>query len=201
MGPSLHRHASAPPAGLETRASAPGAQPGRRVLRRALGLCVLLLATPALRAHDPYESTTVVLVRPDRMELTMGLAQSTALRLIDPDARIRALTPENMAEHRAKLEGEARLLFVLTSAGAPLAARKVTVELTDENDIVFSVIYPRPAAGRLLVHAAYLKRLGPGYGGIVTFDDDANRNLGWDQLRWEQPSFDVVIPAAAAPKK
>lgn len=165
-----------------------------------LGL-VLCTLCPCARAHDPYESTTVVIVRPDRMELTLGMAQSTALRLIDPDVRIRALTPENMAEHRTRLEAEGKLLFVLTSLRTPLAARKVAVELTDENDIIFTVTYPRPAPGRMLVHAAFLKRLGYGYGGLVTVDDEANRNLGWDQLRWEQPSFEVTIPGPPPGKK
>ncbi|MBL9200906.1 MAG: hypothetical protein JNL39_10395 [Opitutaceae bacterium] len=161
-----------------------------------LGL-VLCTVCPCARAHDPYESTTVIVVRPERIELTLALAQSTALRLIDPDARIRALEPANMPEHTPRLEREARLLFILTSGNKQLAPTKVRVELTDENDIVFTVAYPRPAAGRLLVHAAFLRRLGDGYGGLVTVDDEANRNLGWDQLHWPRASFDVAIPRAA----
>jgi hypothetical protein len=150
---------------------------------------------PCLFAHDPYESTAQITVRPDRMEVTLALAQSTALHLIDPDARIRALTPENMAEHTPRLEREARLLFILTSLAKQLAPTKVAVELTAENDIVFTVTYPRPAAGRLLIHAAFLRRLGDGYGGLVTVDDEANRNLGWDQLHWPRASFEVTVPA------
>ena len=161
---------------------------------------VALLSIPAF-AHDPYESFTTVVVRPDRLVLTMGMAQSTALRLIDPQVKIPSLTPENMTEHRPRLTREGSLLFILTSLRTQLAARKVEVELTDENDIIFTVTYPRPAAGRLLVHAAYLKKLGDGYGGIVNVDDDANRSLGWDQLLWERPNFEVTIPAAASAKK
>ncbi len=163
-------------------------------------LLFLAFSTPA-RAHDPYETFTTVIVHPDRMELSIGMAQSTALRIIDPDVRIKVLTPENMAEHRPLLLREGALLFILTSLGKQLAAAKVEVELTDENDIIFNVTYPRPAAGRLLVHAAYLKRLGDGYGGIVNVDDDKNRSLGWDQLLWERPNFEVTIPPVATPKK
>jgi hypothetical protein len=157
-------------------------------------MVAMLVGGALLRAHDPYESTAVAIVRADRLELTLTLAQSTALQLIDPEARIKALTPQNLAEHRPRLVREGALLFVLTSARTPLAARTVAVELTDENDLVFTVAYPRPAAGRLLVHAAFLRRLGYGYGSLVTFDDAANRNLGWDQLLWERPSFEIAIP-------
>lgn len=171
-------------------------------MRLAIFLGLVLSALPSARAHDPYETLTTVIVRADHMVLTIGMAQSTALRLIDPELRIRALTPENMPEHRPRLEREGKLLFILTSLRTPLAARKIDVELTDENDIIFTLTYPRPAPGRLLVHAAYLRKLGEGYGGIVTIDDEANRNLGWEQLLWERPNFEATIPLATSlPKK
>ena len=171
-------------------------------MRLALLVGFALAALPSARAHDPYETLTTVIVHPDRMVLTIGMAQSTALRLIDPEVRTRALTSENMPEHRARLEREGKLLFILTSLRTSLAAQKIDVELTDENDIIFTLTYPRPAPGRLLVHAAYLKKLGEGYGGLVTIDDEANRNLGWEQLLWERPSFEAAIPAVApVPRK
>jgi hypothetical protein len=160
----------------------------------------IALGAPA-RAHDPYEAFTAIVVRADRMELTLTMAQSTALKLIDPAARIAGLTPENIATHRPQLVREGAALFIVTSLRAPLAARKVEVELTEENDVVFTVTYPRPAPGRLLLSAAYLKRLGEGYGGIATVDDESNRNLGWEQLLWERPNFEATIPSAAPPQK
>ncbi len=169
-------------------------------LRTTIAILVIGLGA-TLHAHDPYESFTTVVVHPDRMVLTMGMAQSTALRLIDPQVKIPSLTPENIPTHRPRLEREAALLFILTSIRTQLAARKVEVELTDENDIIFTVTYPRPVAGRLLVHAAYLKKLGDGYGGIVNIDDDTNRSLGWDQLLWERPNFEVAIPPIAPQKR
>jgi hypothetical protein len=169
---------------------------------RSLWLLVFWSLGPSLCAHDPYEAFTAIVIRADRLELTLTMARSTALKLIDPELRIRALTPENVAEHRPPLEREGRLLFILTSLRTQLAAQKINVELTEENDITFTVTYPRPAPGRLLVHAAYLRKLGEGYGGIVTIDDEANRNLGWEQLLWERPNFEAAIPAAASsPKK
>ncbi|MSU49247.1 MAG: hypothetical protein EXS37_09215 [Opitutus sp.] len=158
-------------------------------------LCSLgLFSAPAAHAHDPYEAFTSATIRSDHLELIITMAQSTALKLIAPTNRIRSLTPENIAEHRPRLTREGALLFIVTSVRTQLTSRKVDVELTDENDLVFKVAYPRPAPGRLLIHAAYLKRLGDGYGGIVEVDDQDDRNLGWDQLRWAQPSFEVTVP-------
>jgi hypothetical protein len=162
-------------------------------------LWALAFSAPA-RAHDPFETFTSVVIHPDRMELSIGMAQSTALRLIDPAVRITALTPENMAEHRPRLLHEGALLFVFTSLRTRLGARKVEVELTDENDIFFQVTYPRPAPGRLLVHAAYLRRLGDGFGGIFALNDPTGKNLGWEQLLWAQPNFEVTVSASVPPK-
>ena len=82
------------------------------------------------------------------------------------------------------------------------AGRKVEVEFTEENDIAFKVIYPRPPPGRLHFHGAFLKKLGEGYGGIIEINDAAGLNLGWEQLSAENPNFEITVPAAKpAPKK
>ena len=160
----------------------------------ALTMLVAMVFSAPARAHDPFETFTSVVIHPDRMELSIGMARSTALRLIDPAVRITALTPENMAEHRPRLVREGALLFVFTSLRTQLAARTVGVELTDDNDICFNVTYPRPAPGRLLVHAAYLRRLGDGYGGILEINDHADKNLGWEPLVWAHPNFALTVP-------
>ena len=159
-----------------------------------------LFAAPA-RAHDPYECWTAATLRADELTLVITMAQSTALRLIDPQVRVPALTPENFATHRPRLEQEARTLYVLTSGRQPLATPKVEVELTGENDVVFKAAYPRPAPGRLHFHAAFLKKLGDGYGGMLEVSDIGNRHLGWDQLWSESPNFEVTVPAPEQAKK
>ena len=78
-------------------------------------LCTLLAAPPA-RAHDPFEAFHSATLHPDRLELVVTMAQATALKLIDPTAKISALTAENLSTHRPRLAREAALLFILTSA-------------------------------------------------------------------------------------
>jgi len=163
-------------------------------------LAVLLAVTAALlpfaHAHDPFEAFHSAILRPDRLDLTITMAQATALKLIDPAARLPGLTSENLPNHRPALLREGAALFILTSARTPLTARKVDIELTDENDLIFKLTYPRPASGRLSFTAAYLKKLGDGYGGILEVADHADHNLGWEQLLWAHPSFEVTVPPA-----
>ena len=169
-------------------------------VRSIVAFLVVFYAAP-LRAHDVFEIWTIAVLRTDHLELGITMAQSTALRLIDPAMKARALSVDNFATHRARLEREAAALCVLTSNRKPLAPRRVEVELTDENDVVFKVIYPRPAPGRLHFHAACLKKLGEGYGGIFDASDTTGNHLGWEQLSFENPNFELIIPTSPAPQK
>ena len=75
--------------------------------------------------------------------------------------------------------------------------RNIDVELTEENDIAFKLIYPRPPAGRMHVHAAMLKKLGPGYGGLFDASEPDGRHLGWEQLSYENPNYEITLPPQA----
>ena len=169
--------------------------------RAVTPLCALifLVAFPFIspaRAHDPFEAFHSVTLHPDRLELVVTMAQATALKLIDPTAKIPALTSDNLAAHRPRLVRAAALLFILTSARKQLTVRAANIELTDENDLIFRVTYPRP--GPLYLSAAYLRRLGDGYGGILEVNDSLDKNLGWEQLLWAHPNFEISIPPLGA---
>src|SRR3954470_15359644 len=84
-----------------------------------LGLCALTIAVPT-RAHDPSESWANAIVQPQELELVVTMAQITALRLIDPELKARALTADNFLVHRPRLEHEAIALFALTTGEKPL---------------------------------------------------------------------------------
>lgn len=165
-----------------------------------LAVCAFFTLASSARAHDPFEAFCSATLRADRLDLVVTLAQATALKLIDPAAKIPSLTPENLAAHRPRLLREAAALFIVTSVHTQLTARAATVELTDENDLIFRVTYPPVAPGQLYFSAAYLKKLGDGYGGILEVNDAADKNLGWEQLLWAQPNFAVTVPPTARPK-
>jgi hypothetical protein len=159
-----------------------------------LGLVSLLALAASARAHDPYESFHAAVIYPDRLELVVTMAASTALKLIDPAAIPPDLTAESFAALRPHLLRAATALCALSTAQKTLPPRTATVELTDENDIVFRVIYPPPGPGRLRLTAAYLEKLGDGYGGLLELTDHRHQNLGWEQLLWAHPHFELTLP-------
>jgi hypothetical protein len=176
--------------------------PVRPAIRRAFfASAVAWFIAPLLRAHDPYETWTSATLRPAELTIELTMNQATALRLIDPTAKIRGLTLENLDTHRPALEREAAAFFIVTAGRTPLKSKKIEVELTEENDVAFKLVYPRPPPGRLHFHAAFMKRLGEGYGGILEVADTEGNHLGWEQLTFENPNLEVVAPAPGATKK
>ena len=159
-----------------------------------------LLAVP-LRAHDPAESWTEIMVGADHMELLVTMAQASALKLIDPAVRILALTKETFAAHRAKLLTEGAKLFAITSLTNRLAVQRIDVLLTEEADVAYRIIYPRPAPGLLMFEAAFIKTLGNGCGGIITARDAEKHELGWDQLSPDHATLVVMLPKPGTPAK
>jgi hypothetical protein len=161
----------------------------------SLKFLLLFLATFSLaRAHDPYEAWASANVLPDRFILIVTMAQSTATRLIEPDARVAAIQRENFTQLQPHLLRAAAKLFVLTASRKPLQPEKREVELTDENDIIFTLTYPRPPPGKLHFQAAFLARLGQGYGSMLEVLAPPAKELGWEKLSFENPSFEVTIP-------
>ena len=159
-----------------------------------------LIAAP-LRAHDLMESFIEAIVRPDQLELIVTMGPGTALKLIDPAAKPQSLTPEIFERYRARLLQEGPMLFSVTSSKARLISTGVEVKLTEEKDVAFKVIYPRPPSGLLIFKAAFLEKLGVGFGGIIDASDTLGHHLGWDQITWENTTLVVVLPAPSAASK
>jgi hypothetical protein len=170
---------------------------------RLLTLAVTLLATivTSARAHEAGELTMIATVRATQLDLVVTLATSTAARLLDPSAETPPpVTPATFPTVRERLIAVATAHFFTfttapTTAPRRLALRTVTVALTAENDLAFTLLYPRPAAGPLHLRAIVFARLGPGHGGILECTDTAGHHLGWDQLSPEKPALTIVIPA------
>jgi len=151
-------------------------------------------------AHEPQESWSNAVLHPDRLAVEVTMAQQTALRLVDPNARAIALTEDNFADFETRLNACARQLYVVTSGRATLPLRETAAHLTEENDIAFTLVYPPPAAGRLQFHAAFLAKLGEGFGGTIYLSDPAGKDLGWDQIMWDHPDFEAIVAAPSPPR-
>lgn len=164
---------------------------------RVFGLIsVCAVAAIKARAHDAFEIWTIALLRADRLDLTITMAKSTAIRLIDPQSKNTPITCENFSTYRTRLEEEGSSLCLPRKPGKKLSPPRVEVELTDENGVVFRLYFPCPTPGALQFHAACLKKLDDGYGGFLDASDHTGAHLGWEQLSFDHPTFEVTIPAA-----
>ena len=163
-------------------------------------LAAAVLAVPVqVRAHDPSECWAEVIVRANEMEVLLTMAQVTALRLVDPAKKIAQFTEENFATHRPALLKEGETLFAITALKTNLPPRKVEVELSEELDIAYRIVFPRPAPGLVVIDAAFLKKLGQGFGGVIDASDTEGHHLGWDQISSENSALVVMLPKPGAP--
>jgi hypothetical protein len=160
-----------------------------------------------VRAHDPSECWTEVIVHADKMEVIVTMAQVATLKLIDPANKIPTINEDNLAGLRPLLLKEGAALFGITSVKTRLAPRSVDVELTEENDISFRIVYARPPPGLLTINSEFIRKLGVTFGGLIDARDTEGHQLGWDQVSAENPTLVVMLakagnPAAApAPQK
>lgn len=135
-------------------------------------LLFFTLARPA-SAHDPFELTTTARLTASELRFETTSTRGCALALIDP-ARPSgaAFAPEDLPQLRPRLEAAARELFMLSQRGLPLSPLRVEVELNQELEARWTVIYPPPVAGPLLVRARHLQALGPSYASAITLTQD-----------------------------
>lgn len=171
-----------------------GAASFLRTVRVCLLVVVAAFAPLPIRAHDLYEVWANAVIRADELEVLVTMASITGLRLIDPEMKTPPITPETLAKRLPDLRRAGGALFTISAGKTVLTPRTVEVELTEEYDLVFRVAYPRPPAGPLRLHGAFIAKLGEGYGGILDVGEATGNHLGWEQLSPRQPSLEVIVP-------
>jgi hypothetical protein len=174
---------------------------GSRFARLAMTIGLVCALAGGVRAHDPGESWTNAVLQPDGLKVQITMAPVCATLLLGPSGKFSGLTEENFPEFHDRLKALAGEFYVVTSGRAPLKPRAIEARMTEELDLEFTLVYPRPAAGRLHFHASFLGKLGSGFNGMIYLTDAARNDLGWDQLSAEAPNFEVTIPAAPPVKK
>ena len=175
--------------------------PLRPVLRRLPFLLLgFALAAAPLRAHRPYEVTTVGRLQHGRLELTvtLSLVMTNYLLRNDASAGAGALGPENFPQYRDALLRLAPGLLELRDGEEPLRAEKVLVALNASGEPEFAFVYPLPTHGALRIHAGTLHAPGrEGLNVVRLFDDDENL-LGGGLLGPEAKAEELTIPLSPA---
>lgn len=179
---------------------------------------------PADSATEIIHGLAIARLRPDRLEIELTLADSAAYSLLanDPfisptDVAAKATattaatgldasgTPAMHDPHfdrdQLALVQRGSTLFTITSNGAVLDPLSVTVEFTPQSDVVFHIIYPRPAPGLLLFKVNYFDKVPAGQKDLLTVLDDSGQTLLTADLGADNPLAHVQVtpPPAAAP--
>jgi hypothetical protein len=172
-------------------------------LSTVLFLAALLVALP-LRAHDLYTSFVEAKLLTDRLEVTLTLGRVNASPLL-PDAatkRLPPLTPENFAAAEPRLRSAAPALLSISAAGKPLSfSAPAVVKLSGDSDVTFTLTYPRPTAGPLKFFAQFVGALVDGHTATVVLTNAAGDDFGWSPVSFDQPVFEVPLPAPTPAKK
>lgn len=174
--------------------------------RHLLGLAALLLSVlprPS-HAHDLYASWAEARVHSDRLEIALTLARSSALALLIDGSPLPPITPENFADYAPRLRAIASELFEVSAGGQPLRLDSASSKISGDADVVFTLVYLRPATGPLRFFAWYLGALIDGHVATLVVSDAAGRDLGWSPLSLDQPVFSVPLtppPRIAAPHR
>lgn len=163
----------------------------RAVLVGAFALALGVVSP--LHAHDAYTSWAETRLLPDRLELTLVLARSSALRLLPDSSALPPITPENFRAYAPRLQAIAADLIGLASAGKPLPLASAQVMITGDADITFHLVYPRPRPGELRFTAHYLFGLVDGHVGTLVLGNAAGKDLGWSPVSVDQPVFRVTL--------
>lgn len=144
---------------------------GVRVLWMALSLTLL---AGSLRAHQPFEVTSVGRLQHGRLELSVTLSLVMANFLLKDPAKPdgEPVNAESFDHHRKELAAIATGFYRVTEGEKVLEADKVLVFLNRFGEPEFRLVYPEPRQGPLSFEVGSLK--APGQEGAHTlriFDD------------------------------
>jgi len=154
-----------------------------------------LLTVAAASAHDFLQSSTDLWLRPDSMEVDLVMARAIAVALLN-GAPANLITDDNFDDTYApKLqEVVAPGLLNFTLNGQPLQPLLTKVALSEETDIKFAYIYPRPPAGRLRLTTPFMKKMPAGFENSIGIKD-GTRVLGYADQRVNDPPWEINLNA------
>ncbi|MBC8094716.1 MAG: hypothetical protein H7Y43_02780 [Akkermansiaceae bacterium] len=127
--------------------------------RLIVALFALLLGTTSIRAHDPFDSSARMEVREADMEITVTLGLDAARQLLAGAGFSKERVAQLVGSQDTPTAFELPLkiaadFFQISHRDAILAASKLTM-LSEGTEVIFTLLYPRPAAEKLTVRAVF----------------------------------------------
>lgn len=148
-------------------------------------------------AHDAFEITTAARLYPDRLELVVTMAPSTAMAVSADGGQPERFHPDDFEKLRPCFQAGAARLFEITGGGRRLALAGATVGLAREFDVEFRLSFPAPGRGPLRLRAAHVAKLPSGYGNVLTLHTGTGELLGQKLLMAED--LELVVPLPERP--
>jgi hypothetical protein len=170
-----------------------------RAKRIILGIFLVLGTFRGVFAHDIGASNATFLVRATGIDVELYMGLGAGALMIAGDGQLVVITPATFADFSDRLQAAGSSLFTLTAAdGTPMAPDAVNVSLSEQNDIVYDLHYPLPAAlpGVLKIHADYIDRMAEGHLGSIYVLNAVGDRLGFGEVRTGAEDVAAHLPAA-----
>ena len=165
--------------------------------KKALCLIALLLAASGnALGHDVQASWTTVRFSPGSCELTVRVHAEAVRTLIQDTAPGATFEPENLDKVMPALKSFGKTLYEVSEGGRVLSATETDVSVVEDN-LVFRLVYPRPAAGPLRLKATHLSRVSAEFIAHVSVTDEAGKPVASHVLRSNQPLVEIEPPSGA----
>lgn len=136
-------------------------------------LTLMLMPCGLATAHVGMENTTDVRIYPDRMELVTRTSYALAWALLGERAPAGA-DPAGQAAALPLLREEAPRLLELTTREGPLVPVRTDCVFEVQEDVAFTLVFPRPATWPVTLRAGFTRLLGDVDQGTVSVFDHTN---------------------------
>ncbi len=171
----------------------------KKLFAAGLALASILFALPA-QAHDPFDGSVQLLVLDGRIEARVTLGYDAAramLRVLEVDPEQAGAIARGGALPAVLPAGRAAPLLRLFDGERELAPSAL-LAAGGRDEVSFQLRFPRPAAGRLSVHASYFASLDAMRPGTLVVTDARRRALASTLLSRAAPVALVPIEASGA---
>jgi hypothetical protein len=163
----------------------------------AVGCFCLSLAFSSRPAfgYSPFASLVEARLRPDSLELTIGLDLESAWLAMGETSSV-----PNVQGSIPRLKKDAAEFCQLSVAGQVLVARETDVDFRlAEGGVNLRVLFPRPSAWPLHFDVSYLKRLPDYHKTRLVMRDEANKAVRVEMLTAKKSSVDLALPGTSLP--
>lgn len=155
---------------------------------------IVLATAVRLHAHTPFESSTIIRVHPEWLELAVKMSPASAEALLDHEIGQTISAPDCVAAFRSELKRLGLEMFSISASNKTLAVKRTDVEATDAGDVLFRLAIETNVRKTLRLRVAYLDHLGEGHAATLAVQDEAGRALLWTKLDRKQPWVVLDLP-------